>query len=107
MWSHKQLVTLCTVPCKSPAFVIELLLCLWLGCGEMDLCGQVMSCHAMPVFHGMGVLQIALVVSATSSGYFLFQQFSAVYWSGNGSLQAGLPSRSAKPSERIGGYDDN
>ncbi|KAI9433075.1 acetyl-CoA synthetase-like protein [Lactarius indigo] len=31
--------------------------------GEMDLCGQIMSCHAMPVFHGMGVLQIALVVS--------------------------------------------
>jgi hypothetical protein len=29
----------------------------------MDLCGQIMSCHAMPVFHGMGILQIALVVS--------------------------------------------
>jgi hypothetical protein len=36
----------------------------------MDLCGQVMSCHAMPVFHGMGLLQIALVVSATYSRYF-------------------------------------
>jgi hypothetical protein len=36
----------------------------------MDLCGEIMSCHAMPVFHGMGVLQIALVVSATYSEYF-------------------------------------
>ncbi|KAI9459305.1 acetyl-CoA synthetase-like protein [Russula earlei] len=48
VWSHKQLVSLCTIP--------------WWG--EMDLCGQVMSCHAMPVFHGMGLLQIALVPSA-------------------------------------------
>jgi hypothetical protein len=24
MWSHRQLVTLCTIPCKSPAFVIKL-----------------------------------------------------------------------------------
>jgi hypothetical protein len=38
-----------------------------LGWGEMDLCGQIMSCHAMPVFHGMGVLQIALVVRAFCS----------------------------------------
>ena len=75
MWSHRQLVTLCTVPCKSSASVIELLLRLWLGWGEMDLCGQVMSCHAMPVFHGMGVLQIALVVSATSSGCFHSNNF--------------------------------
>ncbi|KAI0272871.1 acetyl-CoA synthetase-like protein [Russula aff. rugulosa BPL654] len=48
VWSHKELVTLCLVP--------------WWG--EMDLCGQIMSCHAMPVFHGMGILQIALVPSA-------------------------------------------
>ena len=41
----------------------------------MDLCGQVMSCHAMPVFHGMGVLQIALVVSTTSSGCFHSNSF--------------------------------
>lgn len=47
VWTHKQLVTLCLIP--------------WWG--EMDLCGQIMSCHAMPVFHGMGVLQIALVPS--------------------------------------------
>ncbi|KAH9077806.1 acetyl-CoA synthetase-like protein [Lactarius deliciosus] len=47
VWTHRQVVTLCTIP--------------WWG--EMDLCGQIMSCHAMPVFHGMGVLQIALVVS--------------------------------------------
>ncbi|KAI0249337.1 acetyl-CoA synthetase-like protein [Lactifluus subvellereus] len=47
VWTHKELVTLCTIP--------------W--CGEMDLCGQIMSCHAMPVFHGMGLLQIALVPS--------------------------------------------
>jgi hypothetical protein len=31
----------------------------------MDLCGEIMSCHGTPVFHGMGVLAIALVVSAT------------------------------------------
>lgn len=37
----------------------------------MDLCGEIMSCHAMPVFHGMGVLQIALVVSVTYSEHFL------------------------------------
>lgn len=47
VWTHSHVVTLCTIP--------------WWG--EMDLCGQIMSCHAMPVFHGMGVLQIALVVS--------------------------------------------
>jgi hypothetical protein len=42
----------------------------------MDLCGQIMSCHAMPVFHGMGVLQIALVVRAAYSiRVFPFQQF--------------------------------
>jgi hypothetical protein len=49
---------------------MSLLLCLRLGWGEMDLCGQIMSCHAMPVFHGMGLLQIALVVSETYSRYF-------------------------------------
>ncbi|KAI9464124.1 acetyl-CoA synthetase-like protein [Lactarius psammicola] len=47
VWAHRHVVTLCTIP--------------WWG--EMDMCGQIMSCHAMPVFHGMGVLQIALVVS--------------------------------------------
>jgi len=41
----------------------------------MDLCGQIMSCHAMPVFHGMGLLQIALVVSAACSGYSNFNYF--------------------------------
>lgn len=40
----------------------------------MDLCGQIMSCHAMPVFHGMGVLQIALVVCA------LFSDVSPYLW---------------------------
>ncbi|KAI0298355.1 acetyl-CoA synthetase-like protein [Multifurca ochricompacta] len=47
VWTHKLLLTFCTVP--------------WWG--EMDLCGQIMSCHAMPVYHGMGVLQLPLVAS--------------------------------------------
>ncbi|KAI0265422.1 acetyl-CoA synthetase-like protein [Gloeopeniophorella convolvens] len=47
IWSHRHLVVLCTIP--------------WWG--ETDLCGHIMSCHAMPVFHGMGVLQICLVPS--------------------------------------------
>jgi long-subunit acyl-CoA synthetase (AMP-forming) len=48
VWSHRGLAALCTMP--------------WWG--EMDLCGQIMSCHAtMPVHHGMGTVQIALVVS--------------------------------------------
>ncbi|KAI0318669.1 acetyl-CoA synthetase-like protein [Amylostereum chailletii] len=46
-WTHKNLLTLCAIP--------------WWG--EMDLCGSIMSCHAMPVFHGMGLLQLGLVVS--------------------------------------------
>lgn len=33
-----------------------------IGFGEIDLCGVVMGCHSMPMFHGMGVLQINLVV---------------------------------------------
>ncbi|TFY80855.1 hypothetical protein EWM64_g3157 [Hericium alpestre] len=31
--------------------------------GELDMCDLVMSCHAMPIFHGMGLLQLALVAS--------------------------------------------
>lgn len=47
-WSHRQVVNnLSTIP--------------WWG--EVDFCGQIMSCHAMPVFHGMGVLQIAIVAT--------------------------------------------
>jgi hypothetical protein len=70
----------------------------------MDLCGQIMSCHAMPVFHGMGVLQIALVVSVACGLFRVnrFQHFSAVCWSGDGRLQTSIPSRFAKSSERIG-----
>ena len=53
------------------SYPCPMLLNLWLhmelGWGEMDLCGQIMSCHAMPVFHGMGILQIALVVRALCS----------------------------------------
>ncbi|KAI0062574.1 acetyl-CoA synthetase-like protein [Artomyces pyxidatus] len=46
-WSHRNGLVLCGIP--------------WWG--DMDLCGLVMSCHAMPVFHGMGLLQLAIVVS--------------------------------------------
>ncbi|KAA1475309.1 acetyl-CoA synthetase-like protein [Dentipellis sp. KUC8613] len=31
--------------------------------GELDMCDLVMSCHAMPIYHGMGLLQLALVAS--------------------------------------------
>ncbi len=57
--------------------------CVWLGWGEVDLCGQIMSCHAMPVFHGMGLLQIALVVSLVCDLFRVipFQHFAAVRWS--------------------------
>ncbi|KAI9459309.1 acetyl-CoA synthetase-like protein [Russula earlei] len=48
IWPHRHLVTLGAVP--------------WWG--EMDFCGQVMSCHAVPVFHGMGTFQIAVAPSA-------------------------------------------
>jgi hypothetical protein len=71
----------------------------------MDLCGQIVSCHAMPVFHAISLLQITLVVSVTSSGHFTCQHFSAVYWIGDGGLQASLPSCPAKSSERIRGDD--
>ena len=84
-------------------------LCIWLGWGEMDLCGHIMSCHAMPVFHGMGVLQIALVVSR-ACGLFRVahsKHFSAVYWIGDGRLQTSIPSRFAKSSERTGRDDCN
>lgn len=54
----------------------------------MDLCGQIMSCHAMPVFHGMGVLQIALVVSMACGLFRVIhlEHFSAVCWGGDGGL---------------------
>jgi len=71
----------------------------------MDLCGQIVSCHAMPVFHAISLLQITLVVSAIPSSQFPSQQFSAVCWIGDGGLQASLPSCPAKPSERIRGDD--
>jgi hypothetical protein len=61
----------------------------------------------MPVFHGMGVLQIALVVSATYSKYFLSKHFAAVCWSGDGGIQASIPSCPAESSERIGRDDCN
>jgi hypothetical protein len=63
----------------------------------------------MPVFHGMGVLQIALVVSVTCGLFRVvyFQRFSAVCWSGDGRLQTSIPSRLAKSSERIGRDDCN
>jgi len=80
-----------------------------LGWGEMDLCGEIMSCHAMPVFHGMGVLQIALVVSPACDLFRVihFHLFSAICWSGDGRLQTSIPSRFAKSSERIGRDDCN
>ena len=71
----------------------------------MDLCGQIVSCHAMPVFHAISLLQITLVVSAISSAHIHCQHFSAVYWIGDGGLQASLPSCPAKSSERIRGND--
>jgi hypothetical protein len=86
--------------------MIELLSCLWLGWGEMDMCGQIVSCHAMPLFHVISILQITLVVSVTSSSHFPCQQFSAVYWIGDGGLQASLPRCPAKSSERIR-WDDH
>ena len=67
----------------------------------MDLCGQVMSCHAMPVFHGMGLLQIALAVSASRSVYRCSNKYAAVYRSGYGGLQTSLPSCPAKSTECI------
>jgi len=75
VWSHRQLVTQCTSSCKSSAPVIELLSCFWLGWGEMDLCGHIVSCHAMPVFHAISLLQITLVVSAISSKHFHSNKF--------------------------------
>jgi hypothetical protein len=61
----------------------------------------------MPVFHGMGILQIALVVSMACGlcRVIHFQHFSAVCWSGDGRLQTSIPSRFAKSSERIGRDD--
>lgn len=32
------------------------------GYGDIDFAGLVMGCHAMPMFHGMGVLQISSAV---------------------------------------------
>lgn len=75
MWSHRQLVTQCTSSCGSSTLVIELLSFLWPGWGEMDLCGQIVSCHAMPVFHAISLLQITLVVSAMSSSHFHSNDF--------------------------------
>ncbi|KAI9459306.1 acetyl-CoA synthetase-like protein [Russula earlei] len=49
VWPHKRLATSGTVP--------------WWG--EVDLCGQIMSCHAIPVFHGMCIF---LVVVAPTAG---------------------------------------
>ena len=37
-------------------------LVLRIGWGDMDWCGRVMGCHAMPMFHGMGVFQLATAV---------------------------------------------
>ena len=103
MWSHKQLVIQCTSSCKSLILMMELLSYLRLGWGEMDMCGQIVSCHAMPLFHVISILQITLVVSVTSSSHFQCQQCSAVYWIGDGGLQASLPRCPAKSSERIRG----
>lgn len=71
----------------------------------MDLCGQIVSCHAMPVFHAISLIQITLVVSAIPSSVFPFRQFSGVCRIGDGSLQASLPSCAAKPPERVRGDD--
>ncbi|THH19547.1 hypothetical protein EW146_g1644 [Bondarzewia mesenterica] len=66
-WFHKNLVTLCYIP--------------WYG--EMDLCGLVMSCHAMPVFHGMGLLQLALVVwSKSPEAVNYLKKMKALMWGG-------------------------
>ena len=63
----------------------------------------------MPVFHGMGVLQIALVVSAACDLFRVIHShcFSAICWRSDGRFQTGIPSRFAKSSERIGGDDCN
>ena len=71
MWSHRQLVTICTQvnSCKSSDLVVVLLLYLWIGWGEKNLCGQILSCHAVPIFHAISFFPISLVVSAISSSY--------------------------------------
>ncbi|KAI0311872.1 acetyl-CoA synthetase-like protein [Amylostereum chailletii] len=47
-WSHSTLKTMCSIP--------------WWG--GFDFCDEVLSCHTIPVFHAMGILQMILAISA-------------------------------------------
>ena len=75
---------------------MELLLGFWLGWGGTGLWGEIVSCHAIPIFHALSIFPLFLVVSAIFLELFLFKPFSAVCWIGDGSPQAGRPSCLAK-----------
>ena len=108
MWSHKQLVTLCTIPCKSSASVTALPSLIPLA--RVGGNGFMWTSHVLP--RDARLPRDGRLADCSGGEYdflrvFPFQQFSAVCWSGDGGLQASLPSCPAKPPERIGGYDDN
>ncbi len=64
-WSHYGLVQQAIAFCKSPLVLFRLFLFISLISsvfGEMDFAGVRMACHAVPMFHTMGVLQTCAVV---------------------------------------------
>ncbi|KAI0045616.1 acetyl-CoA synthetase-like protein [Auriscalpium vulgare] len=77
-WSHPAFRALCGVPWR----------------GELDLCGLIMSCHAMPVFHGMGIIQICIVVSSGVEMAVFKPAFPAVMPNPQNVLEASIVSKS-------------
>jgi hypothetical protein len=54
---------------------MELLLGFWLGWGGTGLWGEIVSCHAIPIFHALSIFPLFLVVSAIFSSYSYSNRF--------------------------------
>lgn len=62
VFTHERLLLSCLAPCKFYASSETMTLKVSIGFGQRDLTGQRLACHAMPMFHGMGVMQIGWTV---------------------------------------------
>lgn len=62
-WNHRAFLVLARIPRKTryPSCVSSIN-SFRLVFGEIDLCGLIIGCHAMPMFHGMGAFQLGSVV---------------------------------------------
>lgn len=66
VYNHERFLLSCLAPCKSHSSegCLQTLKCYNAvkGFGERDLTGQRLACHSMPMYHGMGLMQVGWTV---------------------------------------------